>query len=95
MAEKTLNVAELTKEEIGDIYFRSLANVTTRRNHAVLNGVAPQLIPKAIEADFSTWYGGFISLATRLDPAAHLPPTQEMMSFVSQNMGRAQAAVAA
>jgi hypothetical protein len=95
MATKTLDVAELTRDEIGGIYFQSLANTTTRRNHASLNGVGPQLTPKAIETDFCTWYGGFVSLATRLDPDAKLPPTQEMMGYVSQNIGRAQAAIAA
>ena len=95
MATRTFDIAELTKEEIGGIYFRSLANVTTRRNHALLHGVAPQLIPKAIEADFSTWYGGFCSMATWLEPAGQLPNTQEMQSYVSQNIGRATAAIAA
>ena len=50
---------------------------------------------RAIETAFCTWYGGFVSLATRLDPDAKLPPTQEMMGYVSQNIGRAQAAIAA
>jgi hypothetical protein len=95
MATKTLDVAELTKDEIGGIYFQSLANVATRKNHANVHGVAPQLIPRAIETDFCTWYGGFVSLATRLDPDAQLPATLEMMGYVSQNIGKAQAAIAA
>jgi hypothetical protein len=96
MATKTLNVAELTRDEIGGIYFQSLANVATRnKNHLTLHGVAPQLVTRAIETDFCTWYGGFVSLATRLDPDAPLPPTLEMMGYISQNIGKAQAAIAA
>lgn len=100
----TMKVSELTKEKIGDLYFDSLKNNLTRSNHILLGldgskatpgvpNVKPA--PNDVRADFTAWYGGFITLAQMIDPGAALPPTHTMIEFVNHNFERAKEAIAA
>jgi hypothetical protein len=103
---KLPSVSELTKEMIGDLYFRSLSNFEARKNHVSL---APKLIegasppsstttavsPHEIEQDFTAWYGGVISLAHAMDPGVELPRTKEMIALITPQSDRAKKAMAA
>jgi hypothetical protein len=102
----TATVAELTKEKIGDLYFRSLEDTLTRKNHVLLRldggggiktGTAPHepTSPNDVRADFTSWYGGILALAQMIDPGTTLPQTQTMVDYVTKNFDRAKAAIAA
>jgi hypothetical protein len=99
---KNLNVSELTKEVIGGLYLESLANTKTRVTHVslkprLLDANAPMPIPSVhdISMDFTSWFGGLLSLANAIDPGCELPPIKELIGYVTQNFERAKAAVAA
>jgi AICAR transformylase/IMP cyclohydrolase PurH len=102
----TSKVSELTKEKIGDLYFGSLTNKLTRSNHILLgldgSKATPPVpniepTPKIMRADFTSWYGGFITLAQMIDPGSTsvLPSTQTMADHVTKNFERAREAIAA
>jgi len=103
MTPKNLtDLSELTKDVIADLYFRSLGNIETRKNHVLLlpkiaeaNLKAPPPSVHDIEKDFTAWYGGVLSLTRELDPDTHLPPTNQMVAFIGQNFDRAKQAIAA
>jgi hypothetical protein len=101
MAPRTLtNISELTKEEIGDLYFQSLGNAESRKLHMGLANARSGPTPVApsvheFEIDFKCWYAGLLSLAHAIDPGVNLPPTQIMVGYIAQNFDRAKTAVAA
>jgi hypothetical protein len=98
---KTLtNISELTKEEIGDLYFLSLGTSESRKMHMGLVGARSGPTPVApsvhdLEIDFKCWYSGLISLAHAIDPGVNLPPTQNMVGYIAQNFDKAKTALAA
>jgi hypothetical protein len=94
------NVSELTKEGIGDLYFKSLGNIETRKMHSGLATARSGPTPVApvihdVELDFKCWYSGLLSLARAIDPGVELVPAQEMTGFIVQNFERAKTAIAA
>src|SRR5258708_6621756 len=100
MQPKTGNdLKQLTKEEIGELYFQSLGNHATRKNHVLLiGGGNPTTTPpqsKAIENDCMTWYAGVVAFGKWVDPGTELPPTQEVVAYISKNFERARSAIAA
>src|ERR1700736_5343343 len=98
MQTKTVtDLAKLTKEEIGEIYFRSLQNTHTRKNHVQLVGVnnSNPATPKTIEGDCTPWYAGFVGLGTWFEPNVELPSMPEVVAYISKNFERARTAIAA
>ena len=101
MPQNTVNdVSQLTKEAIGDLYFRSLGNNETRTMHNPLlvskggpQGRSPT--PGDLTLDFTCWYGGVISCANVIDPGVALPALKEMVGYINQNFERAKTAIAA
>lgn len=111
------NISQLTKQGIADLYFLSLGNTDTRKNHVLLTGVAvvspvpghPEPMPPAhvppttppvpkeidLELDFTAWYGGVLSLAHIIDAGVQLPSVKTMCQFITPQLGRAQAEIAA
>ena len=94
------SVGDLTKEEIGSLYFLSIGNKETRKMHAGLLGARSGPTPVApsthdMEIDFTCWYGGILSLANALDPGVSLPPTQVMLGYITQNFEKVTTAIAA
>jgi hypothetical protein len=101
MAPTTLtNVAELTKEEIGDLYFLSLGKSESRKLHMGLANSRSGPTPVApsvheFELDFKCWYCGILDLVAAIDPGARLPPAQIMVGYIVQNFERAKTAIVA
>jgi hypothetical protein len=100
---KTLNeLSELTQDGIADLYFQSLGNPKTRGSHVLLKpkiteAAVPTPEPSVhdIEMDFTSWYGGLLSLANGIDPGIDLPTPRAMASVIIKGFERAKAALAA
>lgn len=95
-------VSELTKDGIADLYFQSLGNIRTRGTHVLLKpkiseAAVPTPPPSVhdLEIDFTSWYGGVLSLAHGMNPGIELPSTREMALHITENFERAKAAIAA
>jgi hypothetical protein len=96
MQPKTGNdLKQLTKEEIAELYFQSLGNHVTRKNHVLLVGGNSPPQSKTIENDCMTWYAGVVAFGRWIDPGTELPPTQEVVAYISKNFERARSAIAA
>ena len=102
MTKTLTDLSELTKEKIADLYFASLGNSDTRKNHVLLlpkiaeaNVTAPIPSVHDIEMDFRAWYGGFLSLGRAFDPGTVLVPTNQMVGYIGQNFDKAKQAIAA
>jgi hypothetical protein len=103
-AKTVINVSSITKGEIADLYFLSLGNVESRKNHILLSRprAGPQTTPgqaspsvQDMEADFTCWYGGLQSIAEAVDPGVVLPPTKEMIGLITPQWERAKTQLAA
>jgi hypothetical protein len=106
-----LKISDFNKEKIAELYFGSLENNLTRKNHVLLGlevignstanpkqtSIPPHPpTPNDVRADFTAWYGGFLTLAQMIDPGGGtLPTTETMTDYVSKNFDRAKAAIAA
>lgn len=94
-------VSSLTKQGIADLYFGSVGNIDTRKNHVLLQptGIASTASPPNahdLENDFTGWYGGVLSLAHAIDPGVEMPRTKEMCQFIApQGLERVKGAIAA
>lgn len=96
MQPKTANdLRQLTKEEIGELYFRSLQNAHTRKNHVFLMGTPNPPTPKTIETDCTVWYAGMLAFGNWIDSTVELPPVQEVVTYIAKNFERAKTAIAA
>jgi hypothetical protein len=94
------NMSELTKEVIGELYIVSIGNPETRKMHTRLAEARSGPTPVApsvhdAELDFKCWYSGLQSLAHAIDPGVDLPPTQNMVGFITQNFERVKSSIAA
>ena len=94
------NVSELTKDEIANLYFRSLGNTEMRKSHLSLWPPGVNRVPMSpstqdVEIDFTCWYGGLLSLAYGIDPGVVLPTMKEMCQFIGPQFDRAKTAIAA
>lgn len=94
------SVSALTKQGIADLYFGSLGNIDTRKNHVLLQppGIAATASPPNahdLEMDFTAWYGGVLALAHTIDSGVELPRTKEMCQFIAPQFERAKGAIAA
>ena len=94
MATKTFDLQEVTKEELAELYFTSLGPGTMRTNHCLLSIHGAHPATADIESDFSTWYGGVISLAKSIDPNVSLFTTKDMISSLRENVDKARAVIA-
>ena len=96
MQPKTANdLAKLTKEEIGELYFRSLQDTHSRKNHVLLMGTPNPPTPKTIENDCTVWYAGFMAFGAWIDSTVELPTVPEVVGYIAKNFDRAKAAIAA
>jgi hypothetical protein len=86
-------VGELTREEIADLFFKSLGNLETRKTHVMLSTATNTR--EEIGNDFKSWYGGVVSIVRAIEPDAALPGVADMVNFVTQNPDRVRAAIAA
>lgn len=109
-AKTLINVSSITRGEIADLYFVSLGNAESRKNHILLSKPRPAPTPapsqgttatgfiptvQDLEADFTCWYGGLKSIAEAVDPGVELPATKDMIGLITPQWERAKQELAA
>jgi hypothetical protein len=91
-------VKNLRVEHLGELYFRSLGNATTKQNHIELASLSPRgTMPTAelIERDVRSWYSGVHSIATDIDPNVTIPDVDDVVEWITTNFEKSRGAIAA
>ena len=86
----TFSVAELTKDNIRELYLQSLTLGPEKRTHVWLNPQKtnpPPTTPSVheMEQDVTNWYGGLLSAIRLIEPEMNMWSAKEMCAFILAN----------